>query len=53
MVQIKKKKKKKVQKCCSSPLLTGDKNKKILELLNIHGLHILQGVVDKILKEFV
>ena len=32
-------------------LLTGDKNKKILELVNIPGLHILLGVVDKILKE--
>ena len=26
-------------------------NKKILELVNIPGLHILLGVVDKILKE--
>ena len=32
-------------------MLTGDKNKKILELVNIPGLHILLGVVDKILKE--
>ena len=37
------------------PLLTGDKNKKILELVNIPGLHILLGVIDKIktrLKKF-
>ena len=33
------------------PLLTGNKNKKILELVNIPGLPILLGVVDKILKE--
>ena len=33
------------------PLLTGGKNKKILELVNIPGLHILLAVVDKILKE--
>ena len=33
------------------PLLTGDKNKKILELVNIPGLHILLGVVNNILKE--
>ena len=32
-------------------LLTGDKNKKILELINIPGLHILLGAVDKTLKE--
>ena len=32
-------------------LLIGDKNKKILELVNIPGLHILLGVTDKILKE--
>ena len=33
------------------PLITGDKDKKILELVNIPGLHILLGVIDKILKE--
>ena len=33
------------------PLLTGDKNKKIQELVNIPGLHIFLGVLDKILKE--
>ena len=32
-------------------LLTGKKNKKIPELVNIPGLHILLGVVDKIFKE--
>ena len=32
-------------------LLTGDKNKKILELVNIPGLHKLLDVVDTILKE--
>ena len=32
------------------PLLTGDKNKKILELVNIPDLHTLLGAVDKILK---
>ena len=31
-------------------LLIGGKNKKILELVNIPGLHILLCVVDKILK---
>ena len=31
-------------------LLTGDKNKNILEYVNILGLHILLGAVDKILK---
>ena len=32
-------------------LLTGNKNKKILELVNIPGLHVLLCVVNKILKE--
>ena len=45
---------KKAKKCTNvihPPLLTGEKNKKILELVNIPGLHILLSVVDKILKE--
>ena len=29
----------KVHKCCSSPFVTGDKDKKMLELANIPGLH--------------
>ena len=45
------KKAKKYTNFVHSPLLTGDKNKKILELVNIPGLHILLGVEDKILKE--
>jgi hypothetical protein len=45
------KKAKKYTNVVNSPLLTGNKNKKILELVNIPGLHILLGVVDKILKE--
>ena len=32
-------------------LLTRDKNKNILEYVNILGLHKLLGAVDKILKE--
>ena len=45
------KKAKKYTNIVHHPLLTGDKNKKILELVNIPGLHVLLGVVDKILKE--
>ena len=33
------------------PLLTGNKNKKLLELVNIPDLHILLGVVDKNLRD--
>ena len=33
------------------PLLTGKPDSKILELINIPGLHILLGIVDKILVE--
>ena len=50
MVQILKKGKK-YTNVVHPPLLTGDKNKKILELVNIPGLHILLSVADKILKE--
>nr|XP_047135292.1 uncharacterized protein LOC124812537 [Hydra vulgaris] len=32
------------------PLLTGNVTKKILEIVNIPGLHILLGIVDKLLK---
>ena len=45
------KKAKKYTNVVHPPLLTGDKNKKILELVNIPDLHILLGVVHKILKE--
>ena len=45
------KKTKKYTNTVHPPLLTGHKNKKILELVNIPGLNILLGVVDKILKE--
>ena len=45
------KKAKKYTNVVHPPLLTGDKNKKILELVNIPYLHTLLGVVDKILKE--
>ena len=41
------KKAKKYTNFVHSPLLTGDKNKKILELVNIPGLHMLLGVADK------
>ena len=41
----------KVYKCYSSLLLTGDKNKNILEHVNILCLHILLGAVGKILKD--
>ena len=43
------KKAKKYTNVVHPPLLTGDKNKKIL----IPSLHILRGVVDKILKEIL
>ena len=33
------------------PLLTGDPTKKIIEIVNIPGLHILLGVVDKLISE--
>ena len=45
------KKEKKYTNVVHLPLLTGDKNKKILGLVNIPGLHILLGVVEKILKQ--
>ena len=45
------KKAKKYTNVVHFPLLTGDKNKKILELVNIPDLYTLLGVVDKILKE--
>ena len=45
------KKEKKYTSVVHPHLLTGNKNKKILELVNISGLHILLGVIDKILKE--
>ena len=45
------KKAKKETNVINPHLLTGDKNKKILELVNISGLHILLSVVNKILKE--
>ena len=45
------KKAKKYKNVVHLPLLTGDKNKKMLELVNISGLHILLGVVDKVLKK--
>ena len=45
------KKAKKYTNVVHPSLLTGDKNKKILELVNIPSLHILLGFVDKILKE--
>ena len=45
------KKAKKYTNVVHPPLSTGDKNKKILEFVNIPGLHILLGVVDKFLKE--
>ena len=32
------------------PLLSGNVTKKILEIVNIPGLHILLGIVDKLLK---
>ena len=32
-------------------LLTEDKHTKILELVNIRGLHKLLGILDKIIKE--
>ena len=47
------KKAKKYTNVVHSPLLTGDKNKKILELVNIPGLHMLLGVVYKILKIYL
>ena len=34
----------------SPPLLTGNVTKKILEILNIPGLHIFLDIVDKLLK---
>ena len=42
------KKAKKFTTVVHPPLLTGDKNKKILEPVNIPVLHILLGVADKI-----
>ena len=45
------KKAKKYTNVVHPPLLIGDKNKKMLELVNIPDLHILLGVVDKILKK--
>ena len=45
------KKAKKYTNVVHPPLLTGDKNKKIQELVNIPGLHILPCVIVKILKE--
>ena len=42
------KKKKKYTFVVHPSLLTGDKNKKILKLVNIPGLHILLGAVDKV-----
>ena len=45
------KKEKKYTSVVHPHLLTGNKNKKILELVNISGLHILPGVIDKTLKE--
>ena len=45
------KKAKKYTNVVHPPLLTSDKNKKVLKLVSIHGLYILIGVVAKILKE--
>ena len=45
------KKVKKYTNVVHPPLLTGNKNNKILELTNISGLHIPLGVVNKILKK--
>ena len=45
------KKAKKYTNLVHPPLLIGDKNKKILELVNIPDLHRMLGIVDKILKE--
>ena len=45
------KKAKKVTNVINPHLLSGNKNKKILKLVNISGLHILLSVVDKVLKE--
>ena len=44
------KKAKKYTDVVNPPLLTGGKNKKILELVNIFGLHILLGVNKTCLK---
>ena len=50
MVQ-KLKKAKKYTNVVHPPLLTWDKNKKVLELVNIPGLHILLGAVEEIFKK--
>ena len=42
---------KKFQNVMHKPLLTGNPDSEIIELLNVPGLHILLGIVDKLLCE--